>query len=158
MKSPEYLKARRDFIDSYVRKYPTGEETTDQIKAMQARSFRNEGGVDEGLHDFTRIDEARSKYTDKSLAEVVEAILNDPEANYDQVYAGQDAEDGFNSRATYIGKRIQETFKNVFKFNSLLGMSQTQQQEKLQEYEKALTRAFVNANGIFFNPTLYSFK
>nr|DAI58597.1 MAG TPA: hypothetical protein [Crassvirales sp.] len=29
MKSPEYLKARRDFIDSYVRKYPTGEETTD---------------------------------------------------------------------------------------------------------------------------------
>lgn len=158
MKSPEYLKARRDFIDSYVRKYPTGEETTDQIKAMQARSFRNEGGVDEGLHDFTRIDEARSKYTDKSLAEVVEAILNDPEANYDQLYAGQDAEDGFNSRATYIGKRIQETFKNVFKFNSLLGMSQTQQQEKLQEYEKALTRAFVNANGIFFNPTLYSFK
>jgi len=82
MQTQAYKAARNKFISEYIREARTGKETEEELKKQRARSFRRIEGSNEneGLHDFTAIDEARSKYTGRTLLEVVEDVLNNPEA------------------------------------------------------------------------------
>ena len=156
MQTQAYKAARNKFISEYIREARTGKETEEELKKQRARSFRRIEGSNEneGLHDFTAIDEARSKYTGRTLLEVVEDVLNNPEA-YVQFYGGEVGQE-FNSRATFIGKRLNAFFKTV-NANELASMDEESRIKKLEELTEQFTKAFVNANGVYFSPTDYSF-